>query len=241
MVRLKFLLATLLGLLLPVAAADTPMRIAVASNFFIPLKQAVADYRRQNPEAAEITLSVGSTGKLFAQIRQGAPFDLFFAADEARPLRLHTEGLSIGANQPYTLGELVLWHPQNLNAVSLPERLHGVRRIAMPNPALAPYGLAAEQTLKYLGLSQELAAQVVKAENVGQSYAMVASGNAGVGFVALSQVQQNANATAAYTPIPASMHDPIAQHVVALKNGRLPGQAEDFLAFFLDKRPLEQR
>jgi molybdate transport system substrate-binding protein len=90
-------------------------------------------------------------------------------------------------------------------------------------------------------LSQGLAAQVVKAENVGQSYAMVASGNAGVGFVALSQVQQNANATAAYTPIPASMHDPIAQHVVALKNGRLPGQAEDFLAFFLEKRPLEQR
>lgn len=236
MAGLKFLLATLLALLLPVTAADTPMRIAVASNFFMPMKQAVADYRQQNPDAAEVTISVGSTGKLFAQIRQGAPFDLFFAADEARPLRLHKEGLSIGANQRYTLGALVLWHPHSLHAASLTERLHGAGRIAMPNPALAPYGLAAEQTLRNLGLSQELAAQLVKAENVGQSYAMVASGNASVGFVALSQVQQSAIAAAAYTRIPAAMHAPIAQHVVALKTGKQPDQAEDFLAFFLTER-----
>ena len=230
-----FLLAAIVATM-PHAAADAPLRIAVASNFAPQLKNAVAAYQTQRSDSGEISISVGSTGKLFAQIRQGAPFDLFFAADEARPLRLHKEGLSIGANQRYTLGALVLWHPHSLHAASLTERLHGAGRIAMPNPALAPYGLAAEQTLRNLGLSQELAAQLVKAENVGQSYAMVASGNASVGFVALSQVQQSVIAVAAYTRIPAAMHAPIAQHVVALKTGKQPDQAEDFLAFFLTER-----
>ena len=107
-----FLLAAIVSAL-PQATADAPLRIAVASNFASQLENAVSAYQTQDGDRNEISISVGSTGKLFAQIKQGAPFDLFFAADRPRPARLYNEGFTTGPSQTYTTGRLVLWHPPN--------------------------------------------------------------------------------------------------------------------------------
>ena len=149
-----FLLAAFVAAI-PYATADEPLRIAVASNFASQLKIAVSAYRIQDSDSGEISISVGSTGKLFAQIKQGAPFDLFFAADQPRPAQLYDEGFTAGPSQTYTVGRLVLWHPKQAASTVLTKQLDETERLAMANPALAPYGLAAQQTLMYLNWKPE--------------------------------------------------------------------------------------
>lgn len=235
--NIRIVLLVALGIILPQALAQAPLRIAVASNFVSPLKAFVSEYQAQHPSAIDITVSIGSTGKLYAQIKQGAPFDLFFAADRDRPMRLNAEGISLGPSVPYTVGQLALWHPNRSNKGSLSQQLQDIRALAMANPALAPYGLAAKQTLETVGWTPHPSIRVARAENVGQVFALVATGNADAGFVARSQILEQQIPLEFVTMIPSSMHEPIAQHAVVLTNGRRTESAQEFLEAFLASIP----
>ena len=217
--------------LLPSLVQGQPLRIAVASNFAVPLNDLISHYRQTYPSAPPISVSIGSTGKLYAQIQRGAPFDLFLAADTERPRRLVEAGLTLGAEEIYSIGRLALWHPKSTRSDALLNQLLVSPRIAMANPKLAPYGLAAQQTLSALGWYQTTSAQLITLENVGQTWAAVASGNATAGFVALSQLREQSPPETSFTLVPEILHDPISQAAVILKSSPQPEKAKRFLAF----------
>lgn len=187
---MKPLFFSLLSLLLLVSnsASAEPVRVAVAANFAAPLKQLVSLYQQQQPDA-EISVTVGSTGKLAAQIRQGAPYDIFLAADNRRPRELAAEGLLRAETlRSYALGILVLWSPQpELDLQGEAIRAGLVQPLALANARTAPYGEAAEAVLAALQVPASVTR--VNAESVGQSYHFARSGAAAAAFVALSQVQ----------------------------------------------------
>jgi len=217
--------------LLPSLVQGQPLRIAVASNFAVPLNDLISHYRQTYPSAPPISVSIGSTGKLYAQIQRGAPFDLFLAADTERPRRLVEAGLTLGAEEIYSIGRLALWHPKSTRSDALLNQLLVSPRIAMANPKLAPYGLAAQQTLSALAWYQTTSAQLITLENVGQTWAAVASGNATAGFVALSQLREQSTPETSFTLVPEILHDPISQAAVILKSSPQPEKAKRFLAF----------
>ncbi|WP_435104820.1 molybdate ABC transporter substrate-binding protein [Arhodomonas sp. AD133] len=206
------------------------IRIAVASNFANAMRDIVARYEAASGN--DVVLAFGSTGKHYAQIVNGAPFDAFFAADGARPRRLETEGYIVGGSRfTYARGRIVLWSA-DAHAFTDPKqalRRAGFSRLAVANPRLAPYGLAAKQTLTELGLWRDLQGRIVMGENIGQTYQFVASGNAPLGFVALSQVRTPAaDVVGSHWVVPESYHSPIRQQAVALADR--PAVA-DFLEF----------
>ena len=212
--------------------AETPLRIAVASNYANALNKTVARYQAETGDTRTISVSIGSTGKLFAQIQGGAPFDLFLAADLERPQMLAANSITLGPSQTYTTGRLVLWHPKHNTHGELLEQID---RLAMANPQLAPYGLAAKETLQYLNWQPPTARTLVTAENVGQVFAMVITGNADAGFVALSQVREHQVPSNQYWIIDEHMHQPIEQGAVLLGNGAQATRAQAFLNFLLDE------
>ena len=200
--------------------------VAVASNFVPALKQ--LQPRFEAATGHRLSMSVGSTGKLYAQIHAGAPYDVLLAADQERPLLLEQEGRTV-ERFAYAEGRLVLWHARaNAETTDAPlELLRAGRfsRLVMANPKLAPYGAAAESTLNTLGLSEGVADRLVFGENLGQAHAMLATGNAELGFTALAYLR----ATPSQQPqrfweVPAALHEPIRQEAVWLR------RAEDNLA-----------
>lgn len=201
---------------LPVSA-DT-LRIATASNFAVPMKDLARLYQERFGD--RVVLSRGSTGKHYTQIRNGAPFDAFFAADSERPRRLEEEGRIIpGSRFTYALGRLVLWSPQRDYVDPEGNVLHHgrFRHLSLANPKLAPYGHAARQVLLKLGLWDVLTPLMVRGENVGQAYQFVASGGAELGFVARSQITRpEAPLPGSYWMVPEALYDPIEQQVVQL-------------------------
>tara|TARA_A100001391_G_scaffold188281_1_gene158760 strand:- start:8423 stop:9148 length:726 start_codon:yes stop_codon:yes gene_type:complete len=185
---MRFLLL-LAGLTLSMAvSAAEPVRVAVAANFAKPLETLVALYGRSHPDAT-IEITVASTGKLAAQIRQGAPFDIFLAADDRRPTELDQEGRGVeGTRRVYALGRLALWSPRaGLDLGPALLESGDLSPIALANPRLAPYGAAGQAVLDTLSLPASV--KVVQGENVGQAYHFVSSGAAPAGFVAFSQVR----------------------------------------------------
>lgn len=199
--------------------ADT-INIAVASNFADPIKELTARYTARSGQ--RINLVFGSTGKHYAQIRNGAPFAAFFAADAHRPELLEQEGVAVpGSRFTYALGRIVLWSPQAGLVDSQGKVLEGqaFRHLAIANPRLAPYGLAARQVLQALGLWQRLNERLVQGENIGQAYQFVESGNAELGFLAWSQVQgPNVPATGSLWLVPQQLYQPIEQQAVLLRD-----------------------
>jgi molybdate transport system substrate-binding protein len=225
MARLGLLLGLLLGL--PPAWAGEA-RIAVASNF-APLMPALAK-RFEQDTGHTIVISSASTGKLYAQIIHGAPFDVFLAADDDYPRRLEREGRSVsGSRFTYAIGRLALWSPR-------PGYVDGggvlkqksFRKLAMANPRLAPYGTAAREVLEKLGLWASLQPKMVFGENIAQTHQFVASGNAELGFVAYSQVQAQAGS---HWLVPASLHAPLRQDALLLQHGKDSPAAKAFLTF----------
>ncbi len=193
----KISLQSLTLLLLPLtlmqiaqpALADN-LRIAVASNFTPTLKQIVQRFEQQTGH--QISLISGSTGKHYAQIRNGAPFDAFFAADSQRPKRLEQEGNTLANSRfTYAIGKLVLWSPKANFFAGSSEilRQDHFHYLAIANPKLAPYGRAAQQVMQAKGVWQSLQGKLVRGENIAQAYQYVQTGNAQLGFVALSQLQ----------------------------------------------------
>jgi molybdate transport system substrate-binding protein len=203
----------------PAAAAAGQAVVAAASNFSTALTTLIADFEAGSDH--RIRAVIGSTGKLYAQIANGAPFDVFLAADQARPAALEHDGLAVaGTRFTYAQGQLVLWRPAaDPSDADIVELLSdtSLRSIAMANPALAPYGEAARQTLQSLQLWVALQDRLVFGENIGQTFSLVATRNADLGFIAQAQFVESRFADPVHgIPVPAELHDPIRQDAVLL-------------------------
>ncbi len=206
------------------------VRVAVAANFAATHEELARRFHEATGIAVETSLS--STGQLYAQIRNGAPYDVFLAADVARPRMLEeTDAAVPGSRFTYAVGRLVLYAPSwdSLRSGDIELREREFQHLAIANPLTAPYGTAAQQVLERLGLWHELQDRIVRGESVGQALQFVHSGAVEVGFVALSQVI-SLDATE-YWIIPDSMHEPIRQDVVLLRRGDANPAAKAFLDF----------
>jgi len=195
-------------------------RIAVATNFQPVMEKLAAQFEtRTNYRLETVT---GSTGLLYAQIINGAPYDVFLAADEARPQNLSANGQGVaGTRFTYALGQLVLWHPEKTSIGPDNLKAAHVRKVALANPELAPYGLAAAHVIDGLGLTVSLKDKRVLGENIGQTFAFVKTGNAALGFVALSQVLGLPEGEqGAYWMPPQRLYTPIRQDAILLKRGQ---------------------
>lgn len=205
-----------------VPALGADVRVAVAANFTAPMKQIAESFERDTGHKA--ILAFGSTGSLYAQIRNGAPFDLLLSADASTPERLEAEGLSVpGSRFTYAFGKLALWSARAGAVDARGEVLRdgAIDRLALANPKLAPYGAAAMQAMERLGVSETLKPKFVYGENIAQAWQFVASGNATLGFVALSQVFRDGRiAEGSAWVVPERLHDPIRQDAVQLARAR---------------------
>ena len=194
------------------------VRAAVAANFAQPMKAIAEAFERASGHKAVLVL--GSTGKLYAQIRNGAPFDVLLAADAETPARLEREGAAVaGSRFTYAVGRLVLWSAKEGFVDARGEILKGgaFARLAIAAPKLAPYGAAAVDVLQRLGIEASLRSKFVQGESVAQTYQFVATGNAELGFVALSQVYRDGNLMSGSAwVVPADLHAPIRQDAVVL-------------------------
>ncbi len=193
--------------------------VAVAANFSEPMQKIAATFEQKTGHSVQ--LSPASTGKLYAQIKNGAPFDIFLSADDTTPNKLATEGYTIAGSQfTYATGKLVLWsakkHFVDDNGSALKNGLFA--HLAIANPNTAPYGTAAIETLKKMDLLTAVQPKLVQGENITQTFQFVSSGNAELGFVALSQVYKDGKITSGSAWIvPASLHTPLRQDAVLLK------------------------
>jgi molybdate transport system substrate-binding protein len=218
-------------ILVPVAATgEDYVTVAVASNFAATARDIAARFAEQSDY--DIRITAASTGKLYAQIVNGAPFDVLLAADAERPQRLERSGAGVpGTRFTYALGALVLWSRQVEDCRAA---LHGDDggRIAIANPETAPYGAAAKSFLQRSGLWESLRGRLVVGENIGQTLQFAASGNAELGFIARSQLQAPSLPAASCSwPIPDTMHAPIDQQAILLQRGAASAGAKSFLAF----------
>jgi len=215
----------------PVFAGE--VSAAVASNFSAPM-QRIADLF-QKESGNTVKLSFGSTGKFYAQISGGAPFDVFIAADTATPQRLEKEGLAIsGSRFVYAQGKLVLWSAQPGYVDDKGEVLRkgSYSKLAIADPKLAPYGLAAKQTLEKLDLWDVVQGKLVTGENISQTYQFAATGNVSLAFVALSQVMRDGRVTeGSWWIVPSRMYTPIQQSAVLLSGAKDRAAAQAFLDF----------
>ena len=179
-----------------------------------------------------VVVSAGSTGAHYAQIKNGAPFELFFAADAARPTLLEAEGLAVrGSRVTYAIGRIALWIPRAgfVDAEGRVLETTSFRHLAIANPDLAPYGAAAREVLEQRGLWDALRDRIVQGQDIGQTYSFVYSGNAELGFVAYSQIARPQQPIeGSFWLVPEELHEPIEQQAVLLKD--VPG-ARAFLAF----------
>lgn len=235
--RLAFSL--LLAISLTGAAAGEEAVVAVAANFMEVAERLEADFERASGHT--LTFVAGSTGKLYAQIANGAPFDVFLSADRERPERLAKEGLAVaGSRFTYAIGRLTLWssEPGRVGSDGAATLRQGdFRRLAIANPDLAPYGAAAKETLENLGLWERFEGRIVMGQTIGQAHVMVASGNAELGFVALSSVLSPRNLTeGSRWDVPPSLHASIHQDAVLLVKGAGNPAARGFLDFLRNER-----
>ena len=207
--------------------------VAVAANFAGSAKSLAAQFERTSGH--KLLLSVGSTGKFYAQIKSGAPFDVFLSADDATPARLEKEALAVPTSRfTYAIGKLVLWSPKSgrVEAGGAVLRTTTFKRIAIANPKLAPYGAASREVMEKLGAWSTLQDKLVLGENIAQTLQFVSTGNAELGFVALSQVQQGGKAPeGSYWLVPQTYYDPIRQDAVLLARANANPAARQFLDF----------
>jgi molybdate transport system substrate-binding protein len=218
----KFIQCLLIAFAICAQAQAAAINVAVAANFAAPMQKIAKSFEQESGH--RVLLSFGSTGNLYAQIKHGAPFQIFLAADDETPAKLEREGLGVpAARLTYAVGKLVLWSPQPNWVDDQGNILKSQRyqHLAIANPKLAPYGAAAIETLSKLGVLQEAQAKFVQGENIAQTYQFVASGNATVGFVALSQVMVDGKITKGSAwVVPAHLHAPLKQDAIVLQKGK---------------------
>ena len=208
-------------------AADT--NVAVAANFTEPAKEIARLFEGKTGHKA--ILSFGSTGQFYTQITQAAPFQAFLSADQTTPKKLLADGLAVdGSLFTYAVGKLVLFS-KDVDLVKDGQTLRAAKfnKIAIANPTVAPYGAAAVETMKALGVYDELSGKIVQGSNINQTFQFVETGNAELGFIALSQVIERPGGSRWI--VAANLYTPIRQDAVFLKTGSGNPAAQAFLAF----------
>jgi molybdate transport system substrate-binding protein len=223
--RFSVVLLVLMGAAAQAQADD--ISIAVAANFTAPMQQIAAAFEKETGH--KVLASYGSTGKFYAQIKNGAPFELLLAADDETPARLIKENAAVAGSQyTYAIGKLVLWSAKSAVVDAKGEVLKsgGFEHLALANPKLAPYGGAAVEAMKALGVYEALQSKIVTAENITQAHQFISSGNALLGFVALSQVLKDGKIDGSAWIVPANLYSPIRQDVVILEKGKGKPAAE---------------
>jgi len=230
MMRLLLSIALIFAITTPTLAGI--VHVATASNFRQPLQILARSFEAQSGH--KVRISAASTGKLYAQIRHGAPYHLFLAADQKRPKRLEQEGFAVpGSRFTYALGQLALWaprHPFQGKPKALLEQTDP-QHFAIANPKTAPYGMAARQTLKAMGLWQQLQGRLVRGENIAQTFQFIASGAAEMGFVARSQLSEEVRSKGYHWIVPSELYSPIRQDAILLKRGADNPAARAFHTF----------
>jgi molybdate transport system substrate-binding protein len=216
-------------LLLPIMAHAETAHVVVAANFTDPARDIAAAFKRKS--GSDVTLSFGTSGNLAAQIMQGAPFDVMLSADEVRPTQLIAAKLAVaGSNFTYAVGKLVLWsHTDGIVSTEAALKAGTFNKLAIAKPEAAPYGVAAVETLKSLKLYDKLEPKIVQGGSVAQAFQFIDTGNAELGFVALSQVINN-NSGSRWL-VPQELYTPIRQDAVLLRQGEGNAAAKAFLEF----------
>ena len=230
---MKRLASLLAGLVCVLTAHAGEVQVAVAANFTAPMQAIAAQFEKDTGHRA--LLAFGATGKFYAQVRNGAPFEVLLAADDDTPARLEAEGRAVpGTRHTYAVGRLVLWSAR----AGLVEgrgdilKTQDYRHLAIANPKTAPYGAAAMAVLDRLGLRATVAPRIVQGESIAQAYQFASTGNAELGFVALSQVWRDGRFTSGSGWIvPPHLHEPIRQDAVLLAKGRANPAARALLDY----------
>ncbi|MBT2295633.1 molybdate ABC transporter substrate-binding protein [Pseudomonas fluorescens] len=209
------------------------VQVAVASNFTAPLQAIAAGFEKDTGHT--LVAAYGATGQFYTQIKNGAPFEVFLAADDTAPARLESEGDTVkGSRFTYAVGTLALWSAKDGYVDSQGQVLkdNGFQHLSIANPKAAPYGLAATQVLDKLGLTGQVKGKLVEGQNITQAYQFVSTGNAELGFVALSQVYKDGKlASGSAWIVPAQLHAPIKQDAVLLNKGRNNAAASAFIDY----------
>ncbi|CUS33591.1 molybdate ABC transporter substrate-binding protein [Candidatus Nitrospira nitrificans] len=227
----------ILSLLVIVTMAVTPAfaeqaLVAVAANFVPPFREIAMEFEKSTGH--QLQVAGGSSGNFYSQIKNGAPFDVFFSADMERPKKLEDEGLGVKDSRfTYAIGRLVLWSP-NESLIKGEETLRSkqYKKLAMANPKTAPYGVAAMQALQRLEVWDSVQPHIVMGESLGQTMGFIESGNAQLGFVALSQVlDPKIKGQGSRWDVPNNLHEPIQQDVILLTKGKDNVAAKALLEF----------
>lgn len=231
--KTRIALTLIASLLLSLSTQAAEVKVAVAANFAQPMKAIATEFEKDTGHKADITQ--GATGKLYAQISNGAPFDIFLSADDETPAKLVRESKAVAGSQvTYAIGRLVLWSPDASlvdqgGSVLKSERF---RFIAIANAKVAPYGRAAVQTMQKLGVLTAIEPRVVQGESIAQTHQFVTSGNAQLGFIALSQVWENGKLkSGSGWIVPEEMHEELKQDAVLLNPGRESKAAQALLDY----------
>ena len=218
---MKYWITAGLMVLASLARADN-VQVAVAANFYAPMQEIAAEFAKATGHKAVLTS--GATGKFYAQIQNGAPFEVLLSADDETPAKLEQDGLAVPATRAtYAIGRLVLWSldPTRVDAKGEVLKTGYFEHLSIANPKGAPYGRAAMETLNKLQLEARLKPRLVTGGSIAQAYQFVGSGNAELGFVALSQVWKNGKLTGGSAWIvPGTLHQPIRQDAVLLVRGK---------------------
>lgn len=234
---MKFILTALLICFSSYSRAED-LHLAVAANFTAPMEKLATAYFEETGYKA--IMSYGATGKLYAQIKNGAPFQIFLSADQETPKKLIQEGRGIvGTQFTYSIGKLVLWSTQKKWASSTDEILKkgDYKHLAIANPKLAPYGAAAKEILVKMGIWATVQPRLVIGENIAQTHQFIASGNADLGFVAYSQIKKDGkNPERQYWVVPQAMYSQIKQDAVMLLSGKQSVAAKKFFEFMKSKK-----
>ncbi|MDD5366046.1 MAG: molybdate ABC transporter substrate-binding protein [Gallionellaceae bacterium] len=228
----RFLFALLATLAAGLVHADE-IQVAVAANFTAPMKAIAAEFEKDTGHKA--SLAFGASGKFYAQIKNGAPFQVFLSADDEKPAKLEQEGLAVpGSRFTYAIGTLVLWSakPGFVDAKGEVLKKGNFEHLALASPKLAPYGAAAVEVMDKLGLTASLQPKFVQGENIAQTQQFIVTGNAELGFVALSQVMKDGKVSEGSAwVVPANLHTPIRQDAVILANGKGNAAAEALMKY----------
>ncbi len=219
--EMKAVVLGLAALAAATLARAEEVNVAVAANFTAPMNVIAAEFAKDTGHEAK--LAFGSSGKFYAQIKNGAPFQVFLSADDAKPAKLEQEGMTVvGSRFTYAVGTLVLWSakPGFVDDKAAVLKRGDYNKLAIANPKLAPYGAAAVEVLEGMGLMAAAEPKLVQGENIAQTFQFALTGNAELGFVALSQVMKDGKITSGSAWIvPGNLHQPIRQDAVILSSG----------------------
>lgn len=206
--------------------------VAVAANFTAPMQAIAAGFEKETGH--KVLAAYGATGKFYAQIRNGAPFEVLLTADEETPARLIKENAAVAGSQfTYAIGKLVLWSakPAIVDGAGAVLKAGGFNHLAIANPKLAPYGAAAVEVMKGLGVYASVQPKIVTGESIAQTHQFISTGNALLGFVALSQVLKDGKIDGSSWIVPATLYAPIRQDAVILEKGKGKPAAEALMKY----------